>query len=92
MFVFYLYSPRTEPIDLDDLRNDLQTLNRLFDSEITNTASGINILNYGKRRKTKNSGKLIFRKPNRRKETKRNVKKTKNKYTRKIKNANTKKK
>jgi serine/threonine protein kinase len=64
MFIIYLYSPRTEPIDLDDLRSHLETFNRLIDNEITNTASGIV---YSKNRKTRKKGVLAFRKPARKK-------------------------
>jgi len=73
LFVFYLYSPRTEPIDLDDLRRHLETFNRLIDNEINNTASGISqriVSQYVKNRKTKRSGKLVFRRRNRRKTNK----------------------
>lgn len=66
LFIHYLYTPRKEPVNLEDLTKDLETFNRLIDNEITNTANGI-ISNYTKKRKTKRSGKLVFRKPNRRK-------------------------
>ena len=63
LFVLYLYSPRTEPIDLDELRGQLSTLNRLIDNEITNTARGVV---YFKKR-TRKRGRIEFRRPIRKK-------------------------
>jgi serine/threonine protein kinase len=64
LFIKYLYSPRIEPVDNNELIGDLKILSGLFSQEISNsnvTAKGIK--NKTRKHKSKPHSKLRFKKP-----------------------------
>ena len=62
IFITYLYSPRTEPIDIDDLVGYLEDLGKLIDNEFNgNSASGIKKNKRGKTVKNRSVSKLSFK-------------------------------
>ena len=61
IFITYLYSERTEPIDIDDLVGYLEDLGNLIDNEFNGTASGIKKKKRGKTVKKRSISKLNFK-------------------------------
>jgi hypothetical protein len=61
IFITYLYSERTEPIDIDELVGYLEDLGKLIDNEFNGTASGIRKKNRGKTVKNRSISKLSFK-------------------------------
>lgn len=62
IFITYLYSERTEPIDIDDLVSYLENLGKLIDNEYNGTsASGIKKKKRGKTIKKSLTSKLNFK-------------------------------
>ena len=62
IFVTYLYSERTEPIDIDDLVGYLEDIGKLIDNEYNETsASGIRKKKFRKTIKNKLVSKLNFK-------------------------------
>jgi serine/threonine protein kinase len=53
LYIKYLYSPRIEPVNADELVNDLKTLSNLFSNEISNS----NVTSRGIKNKTRKSKK-----------------------------------
>jgi serine/threonine protein kinase len=61
IFITYLYSERTEPIDIDDLVGYLEDFGKLIDNEFNGTASGIKKKKHGKTVKRRSVSKLSFK-------------------------------
>jgi serine/threonine protein kinase len=61
IFITYLYSERTEPIDIDELVRYLEDLGKLIDNEFNRTASGIKKKKLGKTIKRRSVSKLNFK-------------------------------
>jgi serine/threonine protein kinase len=61
IFITYLYSERTEPIDIDDLVGYLEDLGNLIENEFNGTASGIRKKKRGKTIKKRSVSKVSFK-------------------------------
>ena len=61
IFITYLYSERTEPIDIDELVEYLEDFGKLIDNEFNGTASGIRKNKHSKTSKRKSISKLSFK-------------------------------